>query len=116
MKFALCLLLLARSVAALVTHLPTIDLGYIQQRATEHSSTNGLYIYRNVRYASPPIGELRFRKPQPPLPEPVGTVSNGSQYKTTICSQGVTSSTPSTNGFSEDCLVRSIYLSCTRSY
>src|ERR1700733_14876533 len=111
MKLALCLLLLARSVATFATHLPTINLGYIRQQATEHNSTNGLYIYRNVRYARPPIGELRFRKPQPPLPEPAGTISDGSQYKTTICSQGMSSSTPSTNGFSEDCLVSSSYLS-----
>jgi hypothetical protein len=90
--------------------LPTIDLGYVRQRATEYNTTTGLYIYRNIRYAHPPIADLRFRKPQPPLPEPAGTISDGSQYKTTVCPQAVNRYTPSANGFSEDCLVSGIFI------
>lgn len=108
------LLLLASSVTSFSTtsSLPIVDLGYVQQQATEYNSSSGLYIYKNIRYARPPLGDLRFRKPEPPLQEPAGTVSNGTQYPTTICPQTVSSSiiTPSTNGFSEDCLVSS--LSC----
>jgi hypothetical protein len=116
MKFSSSLLLLlAHSTASLVSDLPTIDLGYVRQRATEYNTTTGLYIYRNVRYARPPLADLRFRKPQPPLPEPAGTISDGSQYKTTVCPQAVSTITPSTNGFSEDCLVSGINLSRTRS-
>ena len=110
MKLAASLIvLLSYSVTSLATlHLPTIDLGYVRQRATEHNTTSGLYIYRNVRYARPPLGELRFRKPRPPLPEPAGSISDGSQYKTTICPQGFQPET-NTEWYSEDCLVSGIF-------
>ena len=116
MKFAASLIvLLSYSVTSLATlHLPTIDLGYVRQRATEHNTTSGLYIYRNVRYARPPLGELRFRKPQPPLQEPAGTISDGSQYKTTVCPQALQSKA-TTDGYSEDCLVSGILLFRIRS-
>jgi hypothetical protein len=91
--------------------LPIVDLGYVHQQATEYNATSGLHIYKNIRYSRPPLGNLRFRKPEPPLQEPAGSISDGSQYPTTICSQAVplpgrpTAGTPSANGFSEDCLV-----------
>jgi hypothetical protein len=106
------LLLLAKSAISIQTSsFPIVDLGYVQQQATEYNATSGLYIYKNVRYARPPLGELRFRKSEPPLQEPAGNISDGSQYPTTICSQAVplpgapTAGTPSAKGFSEDCLV-----------
>jgi len=113
MKFAaLLLLLLANSATSSPTSsLPVVDLGYVYQQATEYNATSDLYVYKNVRYARPPLGELRFRKPEPPLQEPAGSISNGSQYPTTICSQAIpppgtpSTGTPSTDGFSEDCLV-----------
>ena len=116
MKFpASLIVLLSYSVTSFATsHLPTIDLGYVRQRATEHNTTSGLYIYRNVRYARPPLGELRFRKPQPPLREPAGTISDGSQYKTTVCPQALKLKA-NTNGYSEDCLVSGILLFRIRS-
>ena len=45
----------------------TIDLGY----ATYQGSTNGLGInqFLGMRYAAPPLGNLRFRAPQNPLNE-----------------------------------------------
>lgn len=111
MKFASSILLLfASSVTSIaISSLPAVDLGYVQQRATEVNATSGLYIYRNVRYARPPLGDLRFRKPQPPTQEPSGSISDGSQYNTTVCPQMVSSGTPSMNGFSEDCLVSDIF-------
>lgn len=112
MKFtpSLLLLLVSSATSKTTSSLPIVDLGYVQQQATEYNTTSGLCIYKNVRYARPPLGELRFRKPEPPLEEPAGTVSDGSQYPTTICPQplpppGAIEVTPSTNGFSEDCLV-----------
>ena len=49
--------------------LPIIDLGYVKQQATEYNQTYDFYHFRNIRYAAPPLGDLRFRKPQPPLPQ-----------------------------------------------
>lgn len=109
MKFVCPLVLLSASVAGNIATslLPIVDLGYVRQQATEYNASTGLYIYRNVRYARPPVGEFRFRKPQPPLQEPAGTVSNGSQYRTTVCPQAM-NPIAATKGFSEDCLVNGI--------
>ena len=49
--------------------LPIIDLGYVRQQATEYNQTYDFYHFRNIRYAAPPLGDLRFRKPKPPLPQ-----------------------------------------------
>lgn len=47
--------------------LPVVDLGYVKQRATVYNETNDWYIFKNIRFAAPPLGNLRFRKPQYPL-------------------------------------------------
>lgn len=44
--------------------LPTVDLGYEIHQASSLNSTN--YYFNNIRYAAPPLGENRFRAPQPP--------------------------------------------------
>ena len=64
------------SVAILVAAVPsvaastignTVHLGY----ATYQSSTNGLGIneFLGMRFAAPPLGDLRFRAPRDPLNE-----------------------------------------------
>lgn len=42
----------------------SVDLGYAQYQGTLLSS--GITQYLGMRYASPPLGDLRFRTPQPP--------------------------------------------------
>ncbi|KAF7191691.1 Carboxylesterase patB [Pseudocercospora fuligena] len=49
------------------TQLPTVDLGYVVQRATVFNDTGKYYNFSNIRYAQAPTGDLRFRAPQPPL-------------------------------------------------
>lgn len=46
--------------------LPTVDLGYNVQQASSYNSTGKYYSFSNIRYAAPPIGDLRFRAPQAP--------------------------------------------------
>ena len=46
--------------------LPVVDLGYELQRATYFDSTGQFYNFSNIRYAAPPVGDLRFRAPQLP--------------------------------------------------
>lgn len=94
--------------------LPIIDLGYVKQQADriETAGDVSYYVYKNIRFAAPPTGENRFRKPQPPLKHD-GVVQGGSlgAAKTT-CSQslniaGVTLP-PALAGLAigtEDCLV-----------
>jgi hypothetical protein len=57
------------------SELPVIDLGYVQQRATVYNSTNDYYVFKNIRFAAPPLGDLRFRKPTPPVYE--GKIQDG---------------------------------------
>lgn len=49
------------------TSLPTVDLGYVVQRATVFNDTGNYYNFSNIRYAQPPTGDLRFRAPLPPI-------------------------------------------------
>lgn len=47
---------------------PTVDLGYATYRGIRHEES-GVDEYLGMRYAQPPLGALRFRAPQDPLPE-----------------------------------------------
>ncbi|KAE9408457.1 alpha/beta-hydrolase [Gymnopus androsaceus JB14] len=44
---------------------PIIDLGYAQYQGV-YDSVNNVTNYLGVRYAAPPVGDLRWRAPQPP--------------------------------------------------
>lgn len=47
-----------------VPETPLVDLGYVKYIGTTNATT-GLNYYRGIRYASPPTGERRWRKPVP---------------------------------------------------
>ncbi|KAK0765220.1 hypothetical protein N5P37_002698 [Trichoderma harzianum] len=46
--------------------LPQVDLGYEIHEALKHNETTDLYTFSNIRYAQPPVGDLRFSAPKPP--------------------------------------------------
>jgi len=46
--------------------LPIVDLGYARQQASSYNATGGYYSFSNIRYAAPPVGDLRFAAPQAP--------------------------------------------------
>ncbi|KAB8267956.1 carboxylesterase family protein [Aspergillus minisclerotigenes] len=46
--------------------LPVVDLGYELHQAFSLNETAKLYNFSNIRYAAPPLGNLRFRAPLPP--------------------------------------------------
>ncbi|KAH9880074.1 hypothetical protein J1614_002100 [Plenodomus biglobosus] len=64
--------------------LPVVDLGYEIYRAASFNSTGNFYNFSNIRYAAPPVGDLRFALPQPPA-ENRSAVNNGDVSR--ICPQ-----------------------------
>lgn len=104
----------ANSNAADGSWLPVVDLGYVQQQASWYNASIDYYVFKNIRYAAPPINDLRFRLPEPPLPEPGIVDGNKYSYNDSACHQflgpgffGIIPGVPE-EGLemgSEDCLV-----------
>jgi carboxylesterase type B len=44
---------------------PLVDVGYTRYQGT--ALPNGVTQWLGIRYAAPPVGNLRFRAPSPPL-------------------------------------------------
>ncbi|KAI7002083.1 alpha/beta-hydrolase [Hortaea werneckii] len=92
-----CLYGLARAVQ------PVVNLDYSSYRGT--SLPNGVTQWLGIRYAAPPLGDLRFAAPQAPL-STNGTVIDADAHGP-ICLG--TDKGPPTNESSEDCLFMDIY-------
>ncbi|KAL2870159.1 Alpha/Beta hydrolase protein [Aspergillus lucknowensis] len=56
--------------------LPLLKLPYGTWRAQTYDEEADVYRFRNIRFAAPPVGDLRWAKPAPP--EPVHGVQDGS--------------------------------------
>lgn len=57
---------------------PTVDLKYSRYRPTAINEEEGYYNFSNIRYAAPPVGDRRWKAPQPPLSTGHRHVENGS--------------------------------------
>lgn len=92
--------------ASLARTLPIVDLGYVQQQATYYDPEIDAFTFKNIRYAEPPIADLRFRPPLQPAPE-MGGIQDGSKYASPACSQAISQfgGLSNTSVISEDCLV-----------
>ncbi|KAK9558231.1 hypothetical protein V6Z88_004530 [Aspergillus fumigatus] len=113
MKTDVCLLLAATlapivggSSSGLIVHLDYSSYqGY-------HEASTGLNIWKGIRYASPPVGQLRWQPPRPP-------VKNNSHIIPAVdpppmCPQSGAAGTPAIYGFNsgpgdEDCLFLNVY-------
>ncbi|KAF3925434.1 Acetylcholinesterase [Orbilia brochopaga] len=49
--------------------LPLLKLPYATYRAADYDVLNDFYTFKNIRFAAPPTGALRWQKPAPPLQE-----------------------------------------------
>lgn len=104
MRFLLSLLALAAFStadassfsAASGSKFPQVQLDYSTVRASAGNTSIGYYKFQNIRFASPPTGDLRFAAPQWPTKET--QVNNGS-----VAAANVACST------TEDCLFLDIY-------
>ncbi|OAG10910.1 alpha/beta-hydrolase [Paraphaeosphaeria sporulosa] len=107
-------LLGARSSAVPLTArgAPSVDLGYAVYDGTLDSQ-NGINIFKGIRYAAPPVGNLRFAAPQPPKENRTAPIS--ATIDGPACPQtGAGKDTPAAYGFisalgNEDCLYLNVY-------
>ncbi|KAJ5127241.1 hypothetical protein N7448_008020 [Penicillium atrosanguineum] len=118
MGFAACiLLLLAVAIApaslASPTHTasPVVDLGYARYQGS-HNSTYDIDVFRGIRYAAPPVGNLRWQAPQEPRWNRTAIFSAVDQPP--ICPQSGGAKLPKAYHFNsalgdEDCLFLNVY-------
>ncbi|KAL8800938.1 MAG: hypothetical protein Q9182_004820 [Xanthomendoza sp. 2 TL-2023] len=62
--------------------LPTLTLPYGTYRAAKYNPNGDIYVFKNIRFAAPPTGNLRWAKPAPPTPE--SGIQDGSYGPTCI--------------------------------
>ncbi|KAB8233433.1 Alpha/Beta hydrolase protein [Aspergillus alliaceus] len=118
----LLLFLLGTTISLLQTatalSFPQISLGYATHAPTFINTTESgtkVGLYNNIRFAQPPTGNLRFRKPvTPPLPE--GGIQDGrDRLSTSDCVSSVNAQAPfpDINGTAwgqEDCLFLNVWV------
>ncbi|KAA8914218.1 hypothetical protein TRICI_002975 [Trichomonascus ciferrii] len=109
MKFSVCALIgaLSPSLFCGVAAAPSgsnkvVDLGYAKYEG--ESLSNGVSHWLGIRYAAPPLGELRFQEPQDPLQEDGVQPAN----KHGLACLAVEDD-PNNNETSEDCLFMDVY-------
>ncbi|KAJ5921451.1 hypothetical protein N7466_009777 [Penicillium verhagenii] len=105
------LALITTSVGLDNSHSPVVDLGYATYRGY-YNSTYDLNVFKGIRYAAPPIGNLRWQAPQAPLVNRTFTTSATEQPPR--CPQSGGAKIPKIYGFNsalgdEDCLFLNVY-------
>jgi hypothetical protein len=97
---------------------PTVDLGYASYQGIYNETTN-IQSFKGIRYAAPPLGDLRWKAPQPPTS--LTGLQDASEYGQT-CIQGtvggsadqpvaglLAAATASFATSSEDCLFINVF-------
>ncbi|TGZ77361.1 alpha/beta-hydrolase [Ascodesmis nigricans] len=50
-------------------NLPVLNLPYASYKAYSYDVSDDYYVFKNIRFAAPPTGERRWKKPEPPAQE-----------------------------------------------
>lgn len=110
-KIAALVVLGLATVRATSVALPVVDVGYAihQAHLSVSNQSNVYYNFSNIRYAAPPLGNLRFAATEAPLDNRSAGIQDGSYGN--ICPQafanwqiGALSLNPGANNENEDCL------------
>jgi len=72
----LCALVSEARPQAPTPNLPVLQFPSGSYRASRFDAASSVYVFKNIRFGAPPVGDLRFRKPS--LPVINTTVSDGS--------------------------------------
>ncbi|KAJ5103608.1 carboxylesterase family protein [Penicillium argentinense] len=108
--------LLLTTVSAILVGLanagPPVDLGYATYEEGYYDTTFGLNVWKSIRYAAPPIGNLRSQAPAPPVQN--NTQVTQAMKQPPVCPQSGAAKTPTVYGFNsyagdEDCLLLNLY-------
>ncbi|KAJ7690782.1 Carboxylesterase [Mycena olivaceomarginata] len=109
-----CAAILLKSPLARGQATPIIDLGYAQYQGAVDTLSN-ITQFLGIRYAAPPIGDLRFRAPHAPVKTAELQLATAQPNK---CVQGLTGKAPANPlearateivVASEDCLFLNVY-------
>lgn len=71
------------AIWALAVHaadLPIVDLGYELHQANLFNTTGDYFAFSDIRFGAPPVGHLRFAKPQPPSVDRSRIQQGGQRY------------------------------------
>ncbi|KAG6372185.1 Alpha/Beta hydrolase protein [Boletus reticuloceps] len=99
---------------------PIVDLGYARYQGQFDAQTN-ITSFLSIRYAAPPLDNLRFQAPQPPVPEPgiqpatqnpntCYQTSSGASITVPVSPFGYNKRQSTTPGASEDCLFLNVFV------
>ena len=81
---------------------PVVHLNYTTFRGT--ALENGITQWLGIRFAAPPLGDLRFREPQSPLPE--SGIVDADAFRPICIGTG---EGPPTKDMNEDCLFLNVF-------
>ncbi|KAJ8302533.1 hypothetical protein KUTeg_018929 [Tegillarca granosa] len=112
-QFAAILLAVISTVTGQKHHIVTTKSGPIKGVITDHAMGK-LYTFFKIPFAKPPVGDLRFKKPEPI--EPWNDVIDGTQQMPS-CSQpmGLFDAMLPNTDVSEDCLLLNVFVPNTLS-
>ncbi|KAH7903515.1 Carboxylesterase family-domain-containing protein, partial [Hygrophoropsis aurantiaca] len=99
---------------------PIVDLGYAQYQGALDTTTN-ITSFLSIRYAAPPLGDLRFQAPQPPLtaagvqqatmnPDSCYQTGFGASNTAPVSIYGFNKRQSTTPTSSEDCLYLNVFV------